>query len=140
MNYNPTTRIFTIDNYYDLVKFARKQDWEFDCNHPKKFIIDVYDVLDPISPKDVDNLMDKKVFVMRYKNAATAKRYLTRMADDIAKRAAEKNEEKFVQMLNAVEWSDTALRRMLPAMEESELQMAKAYILEKIRTKETIEI
>ena len=108
--------------------------------HPKKIIIDVYDVLDPISPKDVDNLMDKKVFVMRYKNAASAKRYLTRMADDIAKRAAEKNEEKFVQMLNAVEWSDTALRRMLPAMEESELQMAKAYILEKIRTKETFEI
>lgn len=140
MNYNPTTRIFTIDNYYDLVKFARKQDQEFDCNHPKKIIIDVYDVLDPISPKDVDNLMDKKVFVMRYKNAASAKRYLTRMADDIAKRAAEKNEEKFVQMLNAVEWSDTALRRMLPAMEESELQMAKAYILEKIRTKETFEI
>ena len=29
MNYNPTTRILTIDNYYDLVKFARKQDWEF---------------------------------------------------------------------------------------------------------------
>lgn len=57
MNYNPTTRILTIDNYYDLVKFARKQDWEFDCNHPKKIIIDVYDVLDPISPKDVDNLM-----------------------------------------------------------------------------------
>ena len=62
MNYNPTTRILTIDNYYDLVKFARKQDWEFDCNHPKKIIIDVYDVLDPISPKDVDNLMDKKVY------------------------------------------------------------------------------
>lgn len=140
MNYNPTTRILTIDNYYDLVKFARKQDWEFDCNHQKKIIIDVYDVLDPISPKDVDNLMDKKVFVMRYKNAASAKRYLTRMADDIAKRAAEKNEEKFVQMLNAVEWSDTALRRMLPAMEESELQMAKAYILEKIRTKETFDV
>ena len=57
-----------------------------------------------------------------------------------AKRAAEKNEEKFVQMLNAVEWSDTALRRMLPAMEESELQIAKAYILEKIRTKETFEV
>lgn len=140
MNYNPTTRILTIDNYYDLVKFARKQDWEFDCNQPKKIIIDVYDVLDPISPKDVDNLMDKKVFVMRYKNAASAKRYLTRMAEDIAKRAAEKNEEKFVQMLNAVEWSDTALRRMLPAVEESELQIAKAYILEKIRTKETFEV
>ena len=62
------------------------------------------------------------------------------MAEDIAKRTAEKNEEKFVQMLNVVEWSDTALRRMLPAMEESELQMAKAYILEKIRTKETFEI
>ena len=62
MNYNPTTRILTIDNYYDLVKFARKQDWEFDCNQPKKIIIDVYDVLDPISPKDVDNLMDKKVY------------------------------------------------------------------------------
>ena len=30
MNYNPTTRILTIDNYYDLVKFIRKQDWEFD--------------------------------------------------------------------------------------------------------------
>ena len=54
--------------------------------------------------------------------------------------SAEKNEEKFVQMLNAVEWSDTALRRMLPAMEESELQIAKAYILEKIRTKETFEV
>lgn len=54
MNYNPTTRILTIDNYYDLVKFARKQDWEFNCNHPKKIIIDVYDVLDPVSPKDVD--------------------------------------------------------------------------------------
>ena len=52
----------------------------------------------------------------------------------------EKNEEKFVQMLNAVEWSDTALRRMLPAMEESELQIAKAYILDKIRTKETFEV
>ena len=78
--------------------------------------------------------------VMRYKNAASAKRYLTRMAEDIAKRAAEKNEEKFVQMLNAVEWSDTALRRMLPAVEESELQIAKAYILEKIRTKETFEV
>ena len=77
---------------------------------------------------------------MRYKNAASAKRYLTRMAEDIAKRTAEKNEEKFVQMLNAVEWSDTALRRMLPAMEESELQIAKAYILEKIRTKETFEV
>lgn len=62
MNYNPTTRILTIDNYYDLVKFARKQDWEFNCNHPKKIIIDVYDVLDPVSPKDVDNLMDKKVY------------------------------------------------------------------------------
>ena len=54
--------------------------------------------------------------------------------------SAEKNEEKFVQMLNVVEWSDTALRRMLPAMEESELQIAKAYILEKIRTKETFEV
>lgn len=417
MNYNPTTRILTIDNYYDLVKFARKQDWEFNCNQPKKIIIDVYDVLDPISPKDVDNLMDKKVYkqvecfevthpmnrslktidgilytkdgktlilcppqktglieiaegtetihqgafkncringvkfpesmrmiessafcgcrnlkvvemndglecildtafyschklkkvkfakklkkiaygafystdlkkitlpegltgigpnafarchlkdvylpdslvsigdgafswtdniyaskyhvnilcgvttsyaaecnaldtmtngrytmhatlhikgltpiivprcvdddafsanandldmlnndikeyietgkdkylyrlymhghnercredtaiaiVMRYQNAAPAKRYLTRMAGDIAKRTAEKNEEKFVQMLNAVEWSDTALRRMLPAVEEKGLQIAKAYILEKIRTKETFEI
>ena len=78
--------------------------------------------------------------VMRYQNAAPAKRYLTRMAGNIAKRTAEKNEEKFVQMLNAVEWSDTALRRMLPAMEESELQIAKAYILEKIRTKETFEV
>ena len=77
---------------------------------------------------------------MQYKNAASAKRYLTRMAEDIAKRTAEKNEEKFVQMLNAVEWSDTALRRMLPAMEESELQIAKAYILDKIRTKETFEV
>lgn len=62
MNYNPTTRILTIDNYYDLVKFTRKQDWEFECNHPKKIIIDVYDVLDPVSPKDIDNLMDKKVY------------------------------------------------------------------------------
>lgn len=417
MNYNPTTRILTIDNYYDLVKFARKQDWEFDCNHPKKIIFDVYDVLDPVSPKDIDNLMDKKVYrqvecfevthpmnkslktvngilytkdgktlilcppqktgrveiaegtetihqsafkncringvkfpesmrriepsafcwcrnlkvvemndgleyildtafyscrklkkvkfskklkkisygafyntnlkkitlpegltriganafarchlkdvylpdslvsigdgafswtdniyasryhvnilcgvttsyaaecnaldtmtngryamhatlhiegltpivvprcvdddafstnandldmlnndikeyietgkdkylyrlymhghndrckedtafaiVMQYQNAAPAKRYLTRMAWDIAKRTAEKNEEKFVQMLNAVEWSDTALRRMLPAVEESGLQIAKAYILEKIRTKETFEV
>lgn len=419
MNYDSTTRVLTIDNYYDIVKFARKQDWEFNCNHPKKIIIDVYDVLDPISPKDVDNLMDKKVYtqvecfevthpmnrslktidgilytkdgktlilcppqkigrveiaegtetiyegafkncringvkfpdsmrriessafcecrnlkvvemnndleyildaafyschklkkvkfakklkkiaygafystnlkkitlpegltgigpnafarchlkdvylpdsivsigngafswtdniyasryhvnilygittnyavecnvldtmtngryamhatlhiegltpivvprcvdndvfcmsinandmdmlnndikkyietgknkylyrlymyghndrckedtaiaiVMRYKNATSAKRYLTRMAEDIAKRAVEKNEEKFVQMLNAVEWSDTALRRMLPAMEESELQIAKAYILEKIRTKETFDV
>ena len=417
MNYDSTTRILTIDNYYDLVKFARKQDWEFDCNHPKKIIFDVYDVLDPVSPKDIDNLMDKKVYrqvkcfevthpmnkslktvdgilytkdgktlilcppqktgrveiaegtetihqsafkncringvkfpesmrriessafcwcrnlkvvemndsleyildtafyscrklkkvkfskkikkisygafyntnlkkitlpegltriganafarchlkdvhlpdslvsigdgafswtdniyasryhvnilcgvttsyaaecnaldtmtngryamhatlhiegltpiivprcvdddafstnandldmlnndikeyietgkdkylyrlymhghnercredtalaiVMRYQNAAPAKRYLTRMAEDIAKRTAEKNEEKFVQMLNAVEWSDTALRRMLPAVEESGLQIAKAYILEKIRTKETFEV
>lgn len=417
MNYDSTTRVLTIDNYYDLVKFARKQDWEFNCNHPKKIIIDVYDVLDPISPKDVDNLMDKKVYtqvecfevthpmnrslktidgilytkdgktlilcppqkigrveiaegtetihqsafkncringvkfpesmrriessafcwcrnlkvvemndgleyildtafyscrklkkvkfskkikkisygafyntnlkkitlpegltrigantfarchlkdvhlpdslvsigdgafswtdniyasryhvnilcgittsyaaecnaldtmtngryamhatlhiegltpivvprcvdddafstnandldmlnndikeyietgkdkylyrlymhghnercredtalaiVMRYQNAAPAKRYLTRMAEDIAKRTAEKNEEKFVQMLNAVEWSDTALRRMLPAVEESGLQIAKAYILENIRTKETFEV
>ena len=78
--------------------------------------------------------------VMRYQNAAPAKRYLTRMAGDIAKRTAEKNEEKFVQMLNAVEWSDTALRRMLPAVEEKGLQIAKAYILEKIRTKETFEV
>ena len=78
--------------------------------------------------------------VMRYQNAAPAKRYLTRMAEDIAKRTAEKNEEKFVQMLNAVEWSDTALRRMLPAVEESGLQIAKAYILENIRTKETFEV
>ena len=39
MNYDSTTRVLTIDNYYDLVKFARKQDWEFDCNHPKKIII-----------------------------------------------------------------------------------------------------
>lgn len=78
--------------------------------------------------------------VIRYKNAVSAKRYLTRMAEDIAKRAVEKNEEEFVQMLNAVEWSDTALRRMLPAMEESGLQIAKAYILEKIRTKETFEV
>lgn len=417
MNYDSTTRILTIDNYYDLVKFARKQDWEFDCNHPKKIIFDVYDVLDPVSPKDIDNFMDKKVYrqvecfevthlmnkslktvdgilytkdgktlilcppqktgrveiaegtetihqsafkncringvkfpesmrriessafcwcrnlkvvemndgleyildtafyscrklkkvkfskklkkisygafyttnlkkitlpegltriganafarchlknvhlpdslvsigdgafswtdniyasryhvnilcgvttsyaaecnaldtmtngryamhatlhieglipivvprcvdddafstnandldmlnndikeyietgkdkylyrlymhghndrckedtafaiVMRYQNAASAKRYLTRMAEDIAKRTAEKNEEKFVQMLNAVEWSDTALRRMLPAVEESGLQIAKAYILEKIRTKETFEV
>lgn len=417
MNYDSTTRILTIDNYYDLVKFARKQDWEFDCNHPKKIIFDVYDVLDPVSPKDIDNLMDKKVYrhvecfevthpmnkslktvdgilytkdgktlilcppqktgrveiaegtetihqsafkncringvkfpesmrriessafcwcrnlkvvemndgleyildtafyscrklkkvkfskklkkisygafyntnlkkitlpegltriganafarchlkdvhlpdslvsigdgafswtdniyasryhvnilcgvttsyaaecnaldtmtngryamhatlhiegltpiivprcvdddafstnandldmlnndikeyietgkdkylyrlymhghndrckedtalaiVMRYQNAAPAKRYLTRMAEDIAKRTAEKNEEKFVQMLNAVEWSDTALRRMLPAVEESGLQIAKAYILENIRTKETFEV
>lgn len=417
MNYDSTTRILTIDNYYDLVKFARKQDWEFDCNHPKKIIFDVYDVLDPVSPKDIDNLIDKKVYrqvecfkvthpmnkslktvdgilytkdgktlilcppqktgrveiaegtetihqsafkncringvkfpesmrriessafcwcrnlkvvemndgleyildtafyscrklkkvkfskklkriaygafyntnlkkitlpegltgiganafarchlkdvylpdslvsigdgafswtdniyaskyhvnilcgvttsyaaecnaldtmtngryamhatlhikgltpivvprcvdddafstnandldmlnndikeyietgkdkylyrlymhghndrckedtafaiVMRYQNAAPAKRYLTRMAGDIAKRTAEKNEEKFVQMLNAVEWSDTALRRMLPAVEESGLQIAKAYILEKIRTKETFEV
>lgn len=417
MNYDSTTRILTIDNYYDLVKFARKQDWEFDCNHPKKIIFDVYDVLDPVSPKDIDNLMDKKVYrqvecfevthpmnkslktvdgilytkdgktlilcppqktgrveiaegtetihqsafkncringvkfpesmrriessafcwcrnlkvvemndglecildtafyscrklkkvkfskkikkisygafyntnlnkitlpegltriganafarchlkdvhlpdslvsigdgafswtdniyasryhvnilcgittsyaaecnaldtmthgryamhatlhiegltpiivprcvdddafstnandldmlnndikeyietgkdkylyrlymhghnercredtalaiVMRYQNAAPAKRYLTRMAGDIAKRTAEKNEEKFVQMLNAVEWSDTALRRMLPAVEESGLQIAKAYILENIRTKETLEV
>ena len=59
---------------------------------------------------------------------------------DIAKRTAEKNEEKFVQMLNAVEWSDTALRRMLPVVEEEGLQIAKAYILEKIRTKETFEV
>lgn len=417
MNYDSTTRILTIDNYYDLVKFARKQDWEFDCNHPKKIIFDVYDVLDPVSPKDIDNLIDKKVYrqvecfevthpmnkslktvdgilytkdgktlilcppqktgrveiaegtetihqsafkncringvkfpesmrriepsafcwcrnlkvvemndgleyildtafyscrklkkvkfskkikkisygafyntnlkkitlpegltrigantfarchlkdvhlpdslvsigdgafswtdniyasryhvnilcgittsyaaecnaldtmtngryamhatlhiegltpivvprcvdddafstnandldmlnndikeyietgkdkylyrlymhghnercredtalaiVMRYQNAAPAKRYLTRMAEDIAKRTAEKNEEKFVQMLNAVEWSDTALRRMLPAVEESGLQIAKAYILENIRTKETFEV
>lgn len=417
MNYDSTTRILTIDNYYDLVKFARKQDWEFDCNHPKKIIFDVYDVLDPVSPKDIDNLMDKKVYrqvecfkvthpmnkslktvdgilytkdgktlilcppqktgrveiaegtetihqsafkncringvkfpesmrriessafcwcrnlkvvemndgleyildtafyscrklkkvkfskkikkisygafyntnlkkitlpegltgiganafarchlkdvylpdsivsigdgafswtdniyasryhvnilcgittsyaaecnaldtmtngryamhatlhidgltpivvprcvdddafstnandldmlnndikeyietgkdkylyrlymhghnercredtalaiVMRYQNAAPAKRYLTRMAEDIAKRTVEKNEEKFVQMLNAVEWSDTALRRMLPAVEESGLQIAKAYILEKIRAKETFEV
>ena len=417
MNYDSTTRILTIDNYYDLVKFARKQDWEFDCNHPKKIIFDVYDVLDPVSPKDIDNLMDKKVYrqvecfevthpmnkslktvdgilytkdgktlilcppqktgrveiaegtetihqsafkncringvkfpesmrriessafcwcrnlkvvemndgleyildtafyscrklkkvkfskklkkisygafyttnlkkitlpegltgigpnafarchlkdvylpdslvsigdgafswtdniyasryhvnilcgvttsyaaecnaldtmtngryamhttlhikgltpivvprcvdddafstnandldmlnndikeyietgkdkylyrlymhghndrckedtafaiVMRYQNAAPAKRYLTRMAGDIAKRTAEKNEEKFVQMLNAVEWSDTALRRMLPEVEEKGLQIAKAYILEKIRTKETFEV
>lgn len=417
MNYDSTTRILTIDNYYDLVKFARKQDWEFDCNHPKKIIFDVYDVLDPVSPKDIDNLIDKKVYrqvecfevthpmnkslktvdgilytkdgktlilcppqktgrveiaegtetihqsafkncringvkfpesmrriessafcwcrnlkvvemndgleyildtafyscrklkkvkfskklkkisygafyntnlkkitlpegltgiganafarchlkdvhlpdslvsigdgafswtdniyasryhvnilcgvttsyaaecnaldtmtngryamhttlhiegltpivvprcvdddafstnandldmlnndikeyietgkdkylyrlymhghndrckedtalaiVMRYQNAAPAKRYLTRMAGDIAKRTAEKNEEKFVQMLNAVEWSDTALRRMLPAVEENGLQIAKAYILEKIRTKETFEV
>lgn len=417
MNYDSTTRILTIDNYYDLVKFARKQDWEFDCNHPKKIIFDVYDVLDPVSPKDIDNLMDKKVYrqvecfevthpmnkslktvdgilytkdgktlilcppqktgrveiaegtetihqsafkncringvkfpesmrriessafcwcrnlkvvemndsleyildtafyscrklkkvkfskklkkisygafyttnlkkitlpegltriganafarchlkdvylpdslvsigdgafswtdniyasryhvnilcgvttsyaaecnaldtttngryamhatlhiegltpivvprcvdddafstnandldmlnndikeyietgkdkylyrlymhghndrckedtafaiVMRYQNAAPAKRYLTRMAGDIAKRTAEKNEEKFVQMLNAVEWSDTALRRMLPVVEEEGLQIAKAYILEKIRTKETFEV
>lgn len=417
MNYDSTTRILTIDNYYDLVKFARKQDWEFDCNQPKKIIFDVYDVLDPVSPKDIDNLMDKKVYkqvecfevthpmnkslktidgilytkdgktlilcppqktgrveiaegtetihqsafkncringvkfpesmrriessafcwcrnlkvvemndgleyildtafyschklkkvkfakklkkiaygafystdlkkitlpegltriganafarchlkdvhlpdslvsigdgafswtdniyaskyhvnilcgvttsyaaecnaldtmtngryamhatlhikgltpivvprcvdddafstnandldmlnndikeyietgkdkylyrlymhghndrckedtafaiVMRYQNAAPAKRYLTRMAGDIAKRTAEKNEEKFVQMLNAVEWSDTALRRMLPAVEEKGLQIAKAYILEKIRTKETFEV
>lgn len=417
MNYDSTTRILTIDNYYDLVKFARKQDWEFDCNHPKKIIFDVYDVLDPVSPKDIDNLIDKKVYrqvecfevthpmnkslktvdgilytkdgktlilcppqktgrveiaegtetihqsafkncringvkfpesmrriessafcwcrnlkvvemndgleyildtafyscrklkkvkfskklkkisygafyntnlkkitlpegltriganafarchlkdvhlpdslvsigdgtfswtdniyasryhvnilcgvttsyaaecnaldtmtngryamhatlhiegltpiivprcvdddafstnandldmlnndikeyietgkdkylyrlymhghnercredtalaiVMRYQNAAPAKRYLTRMAGDIAKRTAEKNEEKFVQILNAVEWSDTALRRMLPAVEESGLQIAKAYILEKIRMKETFEV
>ena len=417
MNYDSTTRVLTIDNYYDLVKFARKQDWEFDCNHPKKIIFDVYDVLDPVSPKDIDNLMDKKVYrqvecfevthpmnkslktvdgilytkdgktlilcppqktgrveiaedtetihqsafkncringvkfpesmrriessafcwcrnlkvvemndsleyildtafyscrklkkvkfskkikkisygafyntnlkkitlpegltriganafarchlknvylpdslvsigdgafswtdniyasryhvnilcgvttsyaaecdaldtmtngryamhatlhiegltpivvprcvdddafstnandldmlnndikeyietgkdkylyrlymhghndrckedtafaiVMRYQNAAPAKRYLTRMAEDIAKRTAEKNEEKFVQMLNAVEWSDTALRRMLPVVEEEGLQIAKAYILEKIRTKETFEV
>lgn len=417
MNYDSTTQILTIDNYYDLVKFARKQDWEFDCNQPKKIIIDVYDVLDPVSPKGIDNLMDKKVYkqvecfevthpmnkslktvdgilytkdgktlilcppqktgrveiaegtetihqsafkncringvkfpesmrriessafcwcrnlkvvemndsleyildtafyscrklkkvkfskklkkisygafyitnlkkitlpegltriganafarchlkdvylpdslvsigdgafswtdniyaskyhvnilcgvttsyaaecnaldtmtngryamhatlhikgltpivvprcvdddafstnandldmlnndikeyietgkdkylyrlymhghndrckedtafaiVMRYQNAAPAKRYLTRMAEDIAKRTAEKNEEKFVQMLNAVEWSDTALRRMLPAVEEKGLQIAKAYILEKIRTKETFEV
>lgn len=417
MHYDSTTRVLTIDNYYDLVKFARKQDWEFDCNHPKKIIFDVYDVLDPVSPKDIDNLMDKKVYrqvecfevthpmnkslktvdgilytkdgktlilcppqktgrveiaegtetihqsafkncringvkfpesmrriessafcwcrnlkvvemndgleyildtafyscrklkkvkfskkikkisygafyntnlkkitlpegltgiganafarchlkdvylpdsivsigdgafswtdniyasryhvnilcgittsyaaecnaldtmtngryamhatlhidgltpivvprcvdddafstnandldmlnndikeyietgkdkylyrlymhghnercredtalaiVMRYQNAAPAKRYLTRMAEDIAKRTVEKNEEKFVQMLNAVEWSDTALRRMLPAVEESGLQIAKAYILEKIRAKETFEV
>lgn len=417
MNYDSTTRILTIDNYYDLVKFARKQDWEFDCNQPKKIIFDVYDVLDPVSPKGIDNLMDKKVYkqvecfevthpmnkslktvdgilytkdgktlilcppqktgrveiaegtetihqsafkncringvkfpesmrriessafcwcrnlkvvemndgleyildtafyscrklkkvkfskklkkisygafyitnlkkitlpegltriganafarchlknvylpdslvsigdgafswtdniyasryhvnilcgvttsyaaecnaldtmtngryamhatlhiegltpivvprcvdddafstnandldmlnndikeyietgkdkylyrlymhghndrckedtafaiVMRYQNAAPAKRYLTRMAGDIAKRTAEKNEEKFVQMLNAVEWSDTALRRMLPVVEEEGLQIAKAYILEKIRTKETFEV
>lgn len=417
MNYDSTTRILTIDNYYDLVKFARKQDWECDCNHPKKIIFDVYDVLDPVSPKDIDNFMDKKVYrqvecfevthpmnkslktvdgilytkdgktlilcppqktgrveiaegtetiyqsafkncringvkfpesmrriessafcwcrnlkvvemndgleyildtafyscrklkkvkfskklkkisygafyttnlkkitlpegltriganafarchlkdvylpdslvsigdgafswtdniyasryhvnilcgvttsyaaecnaldtttngryamhatlhiegltpivvprcvdddafstnandldmlnndikeyietgkdkylyrlymhghndrckedtafaiVMRYQNAAPAKRYLTRMAWDIAKRTAEKNEEKFVQMLNAVEWSDTALRRMLPVVEEEGLQIAKAYILEKIRTKETFEV
>lgn len=417
MNYDSTTRILTIDNYYDLVKFARKQDWEFDCNQPKKIIFDVYDVLDPVSPKGIDNLMDKKVYkqvecfevthpmnkslktvdgilytkdgktlilcppqktgrveiaegtetihegafkncringvkfpesmrriessafcwcrnlkvvemndglecildtafyschklkkvkfakklkkiaygafystdlkkitlpegltriganafarchlknvhlpdslvsigdgafswtdniyasryhvnilcgvttsyaaecnaldtmtngryamhatlhiegltpivvprcvdddafstnandldmlnndikeyietgkdkylyrlymhghndrckedtafaiVMRYQNAAPAKRYLTRMAENIAKRTAEKNEEKFVQMLNAVEWSDTALRRMLPAVEEKGLQIAKAYILEKIRTKETFEV
>lgn len=417
MHYDSTTQVLTIDNYYDLVKFARKQDWEFDCNHPKKIIFDVYDVLDPISPKDIDNLMDKKVYrqvecfevthpmnkplktvdgilytkdgktlilcppqktgrveiaegtetihqsafkncringvkfpesmrriessafcwcrnlkvvemndglecildtafyscrklkkvkfskkikkisygafyntnlkkitlpegltriganafarchlkdvhlpdslvsigdgafswtdniyasryhvnilcgvttsyaaecnaldtmtngryamhatlhiegltpiivprcvdddafstnandldmlnndikeyietgkdkylyrlymhghnercredtalaiVMRYQNAAPAKRYLTRMAGDIAKRTAEKNEEKFVQMLNAVKWNDTALRRMLPAVEESGLQIAKAYILEKIRTKETFEV
>ena len=417
MNYDSTTRILTIDNYYDLVKFARKHDWEFDCNHPKKIIFDVYDVLDHVSPKDIDNLMDKKVYrqvecfevthpmnkslktvdgilytkddktlilcppqktgrveiaegtetihegafkncringvkfpesmrriessafcwcrnlkviemndgleyildtafyscrklkkvkfakklkkiaygafyatnlkkitlpegltriganafarchlknvylpdslvsigdgafswtdniyasryhvnilcgvttsyaaecnaldtmtngryamhvtlhiegltpivvprcvdddafstnandldmlnndikeyietgkdkylyrlymhghndrckedtafaiVMRYQNAAPAKRYLTRMAEDIAKRTAEKNEEKFVQMLNAVEWSDTALRRMLPVVEEEGLQIAKAYILEKIRTKKTFEV
>ena len=62
MNYDSTTRILTIDNYYDLVKFARKQDWECDCNHPKKIIFDVYDVLDPVSPKDIDNFMDKKVY------------------------------------------------------------------------------
>ena len=78
--------------------------------------------------------------VIRYKNAVSAKRYLTRMAEDIAKKTAEKNEEKFFKLLNAVEWSDTALRRMLPAVEESGLQIAKAYILEKIRTKETFEV